>query len=213
MTTKFDGLISKIHEDFEKLFSVYQKLLTKGFAAVDLPEVSQLQAICVLGNHGRDEVVAELIDIWSELENRNLVEHDIPISKVSTSLLRLMVHARNSLSDIPTITERLNSVASPALPTSQLLNIAEVVDHVYWGQRVILSFKCKGAEALQVSSDAIFGLEPAILRACQDGSLVGNIEFYADDGSFEFTVLSVTGDVFRKIVHVNTYQNPEEFYG
>ncbi len=207
-----NDLLCQAHADFEELQSFHHKLLTKGVAAVDLPETPQLQAIALLGNHGRDEVAAQMLDVWSDLRNKSLVPYATEISEVSTPVLRLLSYARSALSDIPTIIDRLNSSVNPVPPSTLLLNVADAVEHFCWGQRVILTFKCRGAEALQISGDAIFGLETAILRSNERETLGGEVEFDADDGIIQFTVLSVTGDVFRKTVPVKTYQNLEAFY-
>lgn len=204
-----NGLLIKAHTDLEDIQWWYQRLLLKGVAAVDLPGPRQLEAIALLSDYARDEVIEKLQHAWASIVDRNLI-HESPMHEVSTPLLRLLSYTLNAIDELPTLSERLDNAPVDAVPPSSLLlNVPDFVSHIRWGQRLQLPFKGNGVEALQISADAVFGLQQALIRSSAD-QLSGEIEFFADDGDIHFTLLAVTGDIFRKTVSVRTIKSLEE---
>lgn len=200
-------LLHQAHAAEMQLQIASRRLLTRGMAAEDLPDDSALRALALLGDHERANVLKQLRSGWAALQERGLVTDCLP-DDVATPMLRLLAYTLEHLDEIPPLLEALDVDEAPK-PDQGMFQCPEKICGVYWGQPLSIRFSAQGIDAIRIQADAVFDLEPVLVRAT-DGQLSGGCEVLADSGRITFNMSASAGGVFQHILAITTATTLED---
>lgn len=192
-----DALLDDAHRDYAALRDRREALIRFGIGSDHLPNEVTLMAFALLGDHDRADVAADLETHWESLQSKGLVRG--AIADLPTPELRLLAHVQPLTDGIEDVWQRLQGAAQVPEAPHGVLRCASRVQGL-WGQLARLHFSAKDAAYVLISSDPIFGLQPALLAADRSGQCAGCFSFPVDDGEIRLTLLQRSGDVFRHSV-------------
>lgn len=107
----FNALMAQWVKTNSELHSLKQTLGQKGFRAGELPTESQIKAIALLGEHGREQLEISSSDLVL-LQSRGIAREYKSIDAVPTPTLRFLTVLLPFLADIPDVVSLLEAAAT-----------------------------------------------------------------------------------------------------
>lgn len=199
LTPRIEPLLAAAHGDHDTLRERRAALVRSGIGRDQLPDDLALMAFALLGDHERDERLAELRPHWSALQSKGLVSG--PIDASATPILRLLANIREQTEAIGPIWQQLReAVDAPEPPNGAWRSAARV--RGLWGQQAQLHFSVRDVEHLLIDPDPVFGLQSALLAVDSNVSHSGSFPFPIDNGMITIRLRHRNGEVYRHVVEV-----------
>jgi hypothetical protein len=196
-TPRIETLLDAMHRDLNALHERRSALVRSGIDRNHLPDGVALMAFALLGNHGRDALLAQISGHWASLQSKGLVYG--AIDDAPTAELRLLALALPHAEVIGPVWRQLRETAEANEPPREVWRCPTRVRGL-WGEEARLHFSLKGVSHLLIAPDPIFGLQPAMLAVDPDGGHTGWFAFPTDNGNITISLLHRSGEVYRHVV-------------
>ena len=198
---RVETLLNAAYRDRAALRIQRTLLVRVGVGDEHLPDETVMTAFALLGDHGRADLVKELRADWPRLQAGGVVQGSL--DDAPTPTLRMVLLALDMIGGLDDILRQLADVGEAPEAPPEVLRCSDHVQGL-WGQEAHFYFSAHDAAYVRIGPDRVFGLQPALVAADETGWIEGSFVFPIDNGVITISVMRRDGEVFRKIVRVET---------
>lgn len=190
---RVEVLLAAVHGNLGLLRRRRALLANAGIDGDHLATPAATAAFALLGDHGRDRVVAELQAHWPALQAKGLAQG--AIDSTPTPVLRLLAHALPHTRAVASIWDQMAAHDDLPRPPGSVWTCPHAIAGL-WGQEASLHFTVFDVDYLLVQPDLVFGVQPRLIALDADARVTGSIRVPVDEGRVEIRIRHRDGRVF-----------------